>query len=135
MLDTAGAAHAVWSGEDPSRPGGPADFVLRFAATAYQVAGVRLTVNTGHDQEAWEEIDAVRLLTGAAGGAGGRRGADAGHDRAAGRRHAGDAQRRRAAAEAGGPVGPVNSRPIVRPLPVPPNWAPRARRSAWRSGG
>src|SRR5262249_32423375 len=49
---------------DPSLPGKPTDFILRFEATAYDVQAVRLTVDSSHTVDVWEEIDAVCLLTG-----------------------------------------------------------------------
>lgn len=62
LLDTDGALHTVWTGTDPTQPGSPTDFVVKFAATPYVVKGVKIYVNTDHDLNAWEEIDAVRLL-------------------------------------------------------------------------
>src|SRR5205823_228475 len=49
---------------DPSAAGKATDFVLTFPQTSYSVQAVRLTVDTGHAADTWEEIDAVRLLTG-----------------------------------------------------------------------
>ena len=53
----------TWSGTDTSTPGVPADFVVTFTQTSYQVKGVKITVDTGHDLGNWEEIDAVRLFS------------------------------------------------------------------------
>lgn len=57
-----GAYQTVWSGTDPSSPGQPVDFTVSFAQTAYLVDAVRVTVDTSHST-AWEEIDAVELLS------------------------------------------------------------------------
>src|SRR5262249_17392997 len=64
LLDTGNTWHnAVWAGTDTSAPGSPVNFVVSFSATAYLVKGVRIHVDTDHDPEAYEEIDAVRLLS------------------------------------------------------------------------
>jgi hypothetical protein len=64
LEDTSNAWHTIWTGTDPAQPGKAADFILRFAATSYSVQAVRLTVDTDHTADEFEEIDAVRLLTG-----------------------------------------------------------------------
>lgn len=63
LLDTNDVWHTIWVGTDPSQPGAPADFLIQFAATSYLVKGVKIYVDTNHDLNAWEEIDAVRLLS------------------------------------------------------------------------
>jgi hypothetical protein len=60
-LDQNGVFHPVWSGIDPSQPGSPVDFDVTWPATSYQVIGLRITIDTDHDQSAWEEIDSVQL--------------------------------------------------------------------------
>jgi VCBS repeat-containing protein len=61
LLDTANNLHTIWTGSDPAAPGQPGTFVLNFAATPYLVRGVKIYVNTDHNPNAWEEIDAVEL--------------------------------------------------------------------------
>src|SRR5262249_32156504 len=53
--------HTVWTGVDPSQPGGLADFTINFARTAYAVKGIKIYVDTNHNLNTWEEIDAVQL--------------------------------------------------------------------------
>jgi len=60
-VDTAGALHTVWMGTDPSQPGTPTAYYLTWTKTAYLVKGLRIHVNTDHNLNTWEEIDAVRL--------------------------------------------------------------------------
>src|SRR5207248_2349068 len=67
LLDTSNAYHTVWekseSVSDTSERGQPVNFVVTFSATAYQVDGVRITLDTGNSKDdAFEEIDAVKLL-------------------------------------------------------------------------
>src|SRR5205807_10264348 len=59
LLDTNGGLHTVWAGTDPSQPGAPADFTITFPQTPYLVQGVQIDTDTDHDQNTWEEIDAV----------------------------------------------------------------------------
>lgn len=61
LRDTNGAFHTVWTGTDTSAAGAPADFKVSFKATPYLVKGVRVYIDTEHDQSSWEEIDAVQL--------------------------------------------------------------------------
>ena len=60
-MDTAGVSHTVWSGQDPSAPGTPVNFRIDFVATDFAVAGVTVHVDTDHNSDTWEEIDAVAL--------------------------------------------------------------------------
>jgi hypothetical protein len=55
---------AFWTGSDPAAAGKVTDFLLTFTQTTYPVGAVRLTISTNHNSNTWEEIDAVRLLTG-----------------------------------------------------------------------
>ncbi len=60
LLDTTGSLHTVFSGVDPSTPPS-ANFVVAFAPTPYLAQGVKIYVDTDHNLNEWEEIDAVRL--------------------------------------------------------------------------
>jgi len=57
LIDEGGTAHEVWAGTDTTTCGGTLE--VKFAETAYRVKAVRLT--TGG--VAWEEIDAVGLVS------------------------------------------------------------------------
>lgn len=61
VLDIGGDYHTVWTGTDPSLPGSVVDFQVSWTRTGYLVQGVRIHVDTDHDQDTWEEIDAVQL--------------------------------------------------------------------------
>jgi Ca2+-binding RTX toxin-like protein len=61
VQDGDGAYHTVWAGTDPTLPGSPEEFNLNWAETAYQVTGVRISVDTDHNLSTWEEIDSVQL--------------------------------------------------------------------------
>ncbi len=61
VVDLADQAHTVWTGVDPTPPGAPGELVATWPATSYQVKGVTIHVDTDHDPNTWEEIDAVRL--------------------------------------------------------------------------
>jgi hypothetical protein len=60
-LDLDGNYHVVWEGTDPSLPGEVAQFRVTFPQTSYLVDGLRVTIDTDHDQAVWEEIDAIIL--------------------------------------------------------------------------
>lgn len=60
-LDVNDNLQTVWTGIDPSLPGSPVDFEISFPKTSFLVKGVKIYVNTDHDLDAWEEIDAVQL--------------------------------------------------------------------------
>ncbi len=60
-LDVDGVYHVVWEDVDPSQPGAPANFQVAFEQTTYLVTGLRVTIDTDHDMQAWEEIDAIIL--------------------------------------------------------------------------
>ena len=62
VMDTSGSLQTVWSGFDPSPAGAPYDFMPTWSRTAYLVSGLKIWVDTDHDPDAWEEIDAVQLL-------------------------------------------------------------------------
>jgi RHS repeat-associated protein len=63
LLDTSNVWHTIWTGTDSSTQGAPADFLITFSATSYQVQGVKILVDTDLDPNDWPEIDAVRLLS------------------------------------------------------------------------
>jgi hypothetical protein len=63
LLDTSGVYHTVWAGTDPSLPGSPADLVISFPQTSYQVNGVKVYVNGSYNTTTWAEIDAVELVS------------------------------------------------------------------------
>ncbi|MDA1192664.1 MAG: Ig-like domain-containing protein, partial [Candidatus Poribacteria bacterium] len=52
----------VWEGVDDSLPGTPVDFVATWETTTYAVKGLRITVDTDHDLDEWEQIDAIQLI-------------------------------------------------------------------------
>ena len=62
LIDTSNASHTVWTGTDTSATGNPVDFVIAFTQTTYDVQAVKIFV-TEPSQDAWPEIDAVRLLS------------------------------------------------------------------------
>ena len=66
VIDQGGALHTVWTGTDPSLPGTPVDFTITFSQTPYLVKGVKIYIDTDHNLDTWEEIDAVKLTGSAA---------------------------------------------------------------------
>ena len=64
LQDTSNTWHTIWSGTDPSQPNKPTDFILSFPVTSYNVQAVRITADTTQNAGDYDEIDAVRLLTG-----------------------------------------------------------------------
>jgi hypothetical protein len=62
VIDLNGNYHTVWQGSDPGKPGQPADSRFTWQTTDYQVTGVKIYTDTDHDQGAWEEIDAIKLI-------------------------------------------------------------------------
>jgi hypothetical protein len=61
LVDTENVFHTIWTEIDPSLPGSPVDFNVSWTSTSYLVKGIKIYVNTDHDMDAWEEIDAVKL--------------------------------------------------------------------------
>lgn len=61
LIDTDDGEHIIWSETDTSMPGAPVNFTIEFAKTAYLVKGVKVTTDTNHNLETWEEIDAIQL--------------------------------------------------------------------------
>src|SRR5262249_22130270 len=61
LIDVNGARHSVWSGTDPSKPDSVVDFLVSFPLTSYLVKGVKITIDTTHVADDWEEIDSVQL--------------------------------------------------------------------------
>ncbi len=59
--EASGDYHTVFSGTDPTAAGALADFPISFAATAFLVDAVRITIDTNLDTSAYEAIDAVQL--------------------------------------------------------------------------
>ena len=62
VLDLNDVLHTVWTGTDPSLPGTPVDFPVSWTKTAYPVNGLKIYINTSHQLNEWEEIDAVKLI-------------------------------------------------------------------------
>jgi hypothetical protein len=60
LLDTSNVFHTIFMGSDPSAQGTPVDFTVTFPLTAYEVKGVKVTVDPA-TSSSWEEIDAVGL--------------------------------------------------------------------------
>ena len=54
-------AFAVWSGTDTSQAGSPVDFMPTWSQTSFLTKGLKIYVDTNHNLNAWEEIDAVAL--------------------------------------------------------------------------
>jgi RHS repeat-associated protein len=63
LQDTDNLWHTMWTGTDAASAGYVADFVLTFPQTAFTAKAARITIGIG-GADKWEEIDAVRLLTG-----------------------------------------------------------------------
>ena len=63
LTDSSGTYHTVWTGTDSSTDGSINDFLISFTQTTYLVQGIKIYVDTDHDQNNWEEIDAVKLIT------------------------------------------------------------------------
>jgi hypothetical protein len=61
VLDIDEVLHTVWNGTDPSQPGSPVDFYASWATTSFLVKGLKIYVDTDHNGNTWEEIDAVTL--------------------------------------------------------------------------
>ena len=61
LLDTHGNLHTVFTGPDNTQPGAPAGLDIPIPQTSYLVQGVKVYVNTDHDLNNYEEIDAVQL--------------------------------------------------------------------------
>jgi len=61
VIDPANVFHTVWSGVDNSAPGTPVDFLATWATTGFLVNGLKIYVNTEHNQGTWEEIDSIQL--------------------------------------------------------------------------
>ncbi|WP_273430959.1 PEP-CTERM sorting domain-containing protein [Chitinibacter tainanensis] len=60
-LDAQGKLHTVWQGIDTSQPGQVVDFRTSWQATSFLTHALKIHVNTNHNLNAWEEIDAVQL--------------------------------------------------------------------------
>ncbi|MHC5111571.1 MAG: hypothetical protein ACYTHJ_17025 [Planctomycetota bacterium] len=60
LIDLDQDVHTVWAGIDSSLPESPVDFRIDWPRTDYVVIGVTIHVDTGHDMNAWEEIDAIQ---------------------------------------------------------------------------
>jgi hypothetical protein len=58
-VDAGGVRRTVWEGDDPTPK--PGVFEVRFAATPYRVAKVRIVLDTDR-HPSWNEIDAVELV-------------------------------------------------------------------------
>lgn len=61
VRDTKGKFHVVFDGVDPSAPGAPVDFFVDFPPTPFLADAVRVTIDTDHNPDTWEEIDAITL--------------------------------------------------------------------------
>ncbi|MEO1616200.1 MAG: Ig-like domain-containing protein, partial [Planctomycetota bacterium] len=59
--ETTGQFEVIAEPFDDSAPGSPVDFAVRWPQTTYGVDAVRITVDTDHNQNAFEEIDSVQL--------------------------------------------------------------------------
>jgi Ca2+-binding RTX toxin-like protein len=61
VLSVSDTYSTVWEEVDTSQPGAPVDFLAQWETTNFQVKGIRITVDTNHNLNAWEEIDSVQL--------------------------------------------------------------------------
>ena len=60
-VDMGNGLHQVWAGPDKTQPNYTVNFIATFPKTAYLVKAVKVVINPDHDQNAYEEIDAVQL--------------------------------------------------------------------------
>lgn len=60
-IDTAGALHQVWAGTDKTQPDYTVNFIASFPKTAYLVKAVKVVIDPEHNQNTYEEIDAIQL--------------------------------------------------------------------------
>jgi hypothetical protein len=61
VLDMSDSLSTVWTGNDPSAPGSPVDYLVNWDQTSFLVKGVKIYVDTDNNPNTWEEIDAVQL--------------------------------------------------------------------------
>jgi|GEM_PF-3386725 len=61
VLDLMDQYHQVWTGVDPSQPGTPVEFEVTLPVTQFLVQGLKITIDTDHNLDEWEEVDAIRL--------------------------------------------------------------------------
>ena len=62
LIDVNDQLHEVFNGVDDSETFVPFDFTVSFPKTDYLVKGVKITTDTDHDLNAWESVDAVKLI-------------------------------------------------------------------------
>lgn len=60
-IDTQGGVHQVWAGKDTSQPNYTVNFIATFPKTDDLVKAVKIMTDPEHNQNAYEEIDAVQL--------------------------------------------------------------------------
>lgn len=60
-IDEGGTPHQVWAGKDATQPNYTVNFTAQFPKTSYLVRAVKIVIDPDHDQNAYEEIDAVQL--------------------------------------------------------------------------
>lgn len=60
-IDPQGGIHQVWAGKDKTQPGYTVNFIATFPKTSYLVKSVKVVIDPNHDQNAYEEIDAIQL--------------------------------------------------------------------------
>ena len=60
-IDTAGKIYQVWAGVDKTQPNYTVNFIATFPKTSYLVKAVKVVIDPEHDQNAYEEIDAIQL--------------------------------------------------------------------------
>jgi hypothetical protein len=56
-----GALFEVWAGTDTSLPGTPVNFDVNWNITAVPIDAIKVTINSKHVNNDWEEIDAIQL--------------------------------------------------------------------------
>ncbi|MBC7645768.1 MAG: hypothetical protein H7095_01470 [Pseudopedobacter sp.] len=60
-VDTAGKLREVWAGKDKTQPNYTVNFVVNIPKTSYLVKAVKVVIDPNHNQDAYEEIDAIAL--------------------------------------------------------------------------
>ncbi|TSA83173.1 hypothetical protein FNU79_12685 [Deinococcus detaillensis] len=60
-IDPQGGVHQVWAGQDKTQPNYTVNFIATFPKTTYLVKAVKVVIDPNHDQNAYEEIDAIQL--------------------------------------------------------------------------
>ena len=60
-VDTTGKLYQVWAGSDKTQPDYTVNFIASFPKTSYLVKAVKVVIDPEHNQNTYEEIDAIQL--------------------------------------------------------------------------